>query len=234
MKVYKSIPSLISSGNLVCGAIAIFLSFSNNLEFAVYFILLASVFDFFDGFAARKLNAVSEFGKQLDSLADLISFGFAPTAMIYVFIENNDILPEYFSYLSILLVLFVAFRLAKFNIDESQSTEFKGLASPAMALFIVAVVYPKNFGLLSTQSIFLNKIFIIVSLVILPILMVSNIKLFSLKIQSLSFKNIIWQVALLISGILLLIIFGINGLAYLIILYLALSILKNLITKKTI
>ena len=109
MKIYKSIPSLITSGNLVCGTIAIFLAFSNNLEFAVYFVLIASVFDFFDGFAARKLNAVSEFGKQLDSLADLISFGFAPSAMIYVFIENNEILPKNFSYLSILLVLFAAY-----------------------------------------------------------------------------------------------------------------------------
>lgn len=234
MRIYKAIPSLITSGNLICGAIAIFLAFSNNLEFAVYFVLLASVFDFFDGFAARKLNAVSEFGKQLDSLADLISFGFAPSAMIYVFIENNEILPKNFSYLSILLVLFAAYRLAKFNTDESQATEFKGLATPGMALFIMGIVYPKSLGLISTEQIFLNKIFIIACLIILPVLMVSNIRFFSFKIKKFSFKNIVWQLVLLIFGIILLIIFGINGLTYLIILYLALSILKNLTTKKTI
>ena len=124
--------------------------------------------------------------------------------------------------------------VAKFNTDESQTTEFKGLATPGMALFIMGIVYPKSLGLISTEQIFLNKIFIIACLIILPVLMVSNIRFFSFKIKKFSFKNIVWQLVLLIFGIILLIIFGINGLAYLIILYLALSILKNLTTKKTI
>ncbi len=232
MKVYKALPSLITSGNLVCGVIATYLAFSNNLNLAVYFILLASVFDFLDGFIARQLNAISEFGKQLDSLSDLISFGFAPAAMIFSFIKTNEILPEYLIYLPILIVLFSAYRLAKFNIDDSQTSEFKGLPTPASALFISAIVFQQNFGFISSEIIFTNKYFIILCLVLLPVFMVSNISLFSLKITKFKIKNIIWQLILFISGLILLIIFGINGLAYLIILYIALSFLRNLRIQK--
>ncbi|MDD3740819.1 MAG: CDP-diacylglycerol--serine O-phosphatidyltransferase [Bacteroidales bacterium] len=232
MKIIKSLPSVISSLNLVSGAAATIFAFQGDIETAVYLILFASVCDFFDGFAARLLNAVSEFGKQIDSLADLISFGFAPSAILYNHIISNHILPKEFAFASLLIVVFSALRLAKFNIDTEQKTEFRGLPTPASAILLIAICFPNNFGFINITNLFLNDIFIISIIALLPILLVSRIKLFSLKIHGFDFKNNIWQVLLLISTIIFLIIFGISGLAFSIILYLALSILRQILTKK--
>jgi len=227
MKIIKSLPSVISSLNLTSGAAATIFAFQGDLDTAIYLIIFAAICDFFDGFAARMLNAVSEFGKQIDSLADLISFGFAPTALIYNFILVNHILSIHFAFASLFIVVFSALRLAKFNIDAEQKIEFRGLPTPASAIFIISVCFPYSFGLIDISNLFYNKIFIISTIIILPLLMISRLKLFSLKIVNLDFKNNIWQIVLLLFSIINVIIFGISGLAFSIILYLALSIVKQ-------
>lgn len=234
MKIIKSLPSFISSLNLASGAVATVFAFQGDIVTAVYLILFASVCDFFDGFAARLLNAVSEFGKQIDSLADLISFGFAPSAILYNYIVSNHIMPKQFAFFSLLIVVFSALRLAKFNIDNEQKTEFRGLPTPASAILIIAICFPYSFGFINLTSLFLNNTFIIFVIAILPLLLVSRIKLFSLKIQSFDFNKNVWQVLLLISTIIFLIIFGISGLVFSIILYLALSILRQVLTRKEV
>ncbi|HNQ66765.1 MAG TPA: CDP-diacylglycerol--serine O-phosphatidyltransferase [Bacteroidales bacterium] len=231
MKIIKSLPSVISSLNLTSGAAATIFAFQGDIDTAIYLIIFAAICDFFDGFAARLLNAVSEFGKQIDSLADLISFGFAPTALIYNHIISNHILPKHFAFASLIIVVFSALRLAKFNIDTEQKTEFRGLPTPASAIFIISICCPFVFGLVNLTEAFHNPVFISSTITILPLLMISRIKLFSLKIHGFDLKNYFWQVILLISTIIFLIIFGISGLAFSIILYLALSILRQFLSK---
>jgi CDP-diacylglycerol---serine O-phosphatidyltransferase len=229
MKISKAIPSAITSLNLICGSLATIFALNGEVEIAVYLIIAASIFDFLDGFAARLLKAVSEFGKQLDSLSDLISFGFAPAALLYNHIISNNILPEYFEYSVVAIVLFSALRLAKFNIDPEQSTEFKGLPTPATALFILAVVFPGGKSIVDCSAMFLNQYFIISILVLLPFFMISNIRLLSLKIKSFDIKKHFWHIILLCGTLILLILFGVQGFAFVIVLYLVLSILKRML-----
>lgn len=230
-KIIKAIPSTITSMNLLSGALATIFTLKGDITTAIYFVLLAAVFDFLDGFAAKMLNAISEFGKQLDSLADIVSFGFAPAAMLYYFIEKNDILPQYFSLLPMLIVIFSALRLAKFNIDTEQTTEFKGLPTPASALFIISLCgYCTDNS--SSLADFIKTDYIIVIIIFsICLLMVSNIRLFSLKIRKFSIKENIWQFILIICSIILLITFKILGISLIIILYFSLSILKQKFSK---
>jgi CDP-diacylglycerol---serine O-phosphatidyltransferase len=229
MKIINAIPSAITSLNLICGSLAIFFALNGDVEIAVYLIIAASVFDFLDGFAARLLKAVSEFGKQLDSLSDLISFGFAPAALLYNHIVSGNMLPEYFEYSVVVLVLFSALRLAKFNIDPEQSTEFKGLPTPATALFILAVVFPGGKAFVDCSAIFVSQYFIVAILLLLPYFMISNIRLLSLKIKSFEVKKHFWHIILLCGTLILLILFGVQGLAFVIVFYLALSMIKRLL-----
>ena len=231
-KFIKSIPNAITSMNLLSGTIAATFALKGEINTAIFFVLLSAVFDFLDGFAAKQLRAVSEFGKQLDSLADIVSFGFAPAAMLYFFIENNSILPQYISLLSMLIVVFSALRLAKFNIDTEQSVEFKGLPTPASAMFLISLCgYCENNSGIFVEFI-KNPYIIIILIIIICILMVSNIRLFSLKIRTFNLTENLWQVILIISSIILLIIFKILGISLIIILYFSLSILKQKLSKK--
>lgn len=228
----KSIPSIITSLNLICGALSIIFAFNAEFELSILLVICASIFDFFDGFAARLLKAVSEFGKQLDSLADLISFGLAPTIILYnLFVLKNPEF-EYLAFSTILIVVFSALRLAKFNIDTEQSIEFKGLPTPASALLIISISYYsiENKDIISD---FLTNPYILTAIsVIVSLLMVSNIKMFSLKIKSFKSKEIIWPIILVIGATILLIIFNYLGIGLTIILYLAISIIKQLFINK--
>lgn len=234
MKIIKSIPSIITSLNLLSGSIATILALNGETQAAVYLILLATVFDFFDGFAARLLKAVSEFGKQLDSLADLISFGLAPSALLYYFIESNQILTGYFPYVAMLIVVFSALRLAKFNIDTEQKTEFLGLPTPASALLIISICWYSQDSSNNLLAFFKVDYVIVTTILLISFLMVLPIRLLSLKIKSFKLKEIKWQVLLLSLSLILLIIFKISGIGMSIILYIALSIIKQLVTTKKI
>ncbi|MDD4149146.1 MAG: CDP-diacylglycerol--serine O-phosphatidyltransferase [Bacteroidales bacterium] len=232
MKIRQVIPSVITSLNLISGSVAIIFAFRGDIEVASLLIILASVFDFFDGFAARLLKAVSEFGKQLDSLADLISFGFAPAAIFYnlFLIKNHS--ESFLAFSALLLVVFAALRLAKFNIDSEQKNEFKGLPTPAMALFIISISYfCFNHDTSLAEFLLTPYSFVIISL-ILSLLMVSNIKLMSLKVKTFRLKEIAWQLILILACLVLLIIFKVLGIGLMIILYIALSFLKQIFTIK--
>jgi len=229
--IIKSIPTFITCMNLACGAVATIMALKGETAIAVYLIIAAAVFDFFDGFVARLVNAMSEFGKQIDSLADVISFGFAPSVMLYYLIESNAILPGYFPLIALLIVIFAALRLAKFNIDPEQSVEFRGLPTPAATLFIISICWYCSLYSNSITDFIKNEYVIILIILCISSLMVSRIKLFSLKIKSFNLKSNIWQITLIAGSIILLIIFKILGLAFIIILYLGLSILKQLISK---
>ncbi len=169
------IPNSITSMNLLCGAIAIILAIQGEVRAAGILILMASVFDFFDGFVARKIGAGSEFGKQLDSLADLISFGMAPTAIMYESLRYSlKLFGHFFQQSSLniillstsfLIVLMSAIRLAKFNIDEKQKSSFLGLPTPAFAILVASFPLIKT---LEPDNFLLFKLFSLISGVEFP------------------------------------------------------------------
>ncbi len=186
-RVLKHIPNAITSLNVVCGFFSIIESLNGNFEYAFLFIIIAGILDFMDGFAARLLNAYSEIGKQLDSLADVISFGLAPAMMLYAFLAQHS--DSIIIYAPVFIAIFSALRLAKFNVDENQKDNFIGLATPACALFAGSLItiltnYP------NIQNVFTENIYIIPAIsLLLSYLLVSNIPMFSFKIKSIKFKE---------------------------------------------
>lgn len=133
----KHIPNLITLGNLFCGTIATIFAVQANYEFAALFVVFGIVFDFFDGFAARLLNVSGELGKQLDSLADMVTSGVVPGIIMYHLLDNDSSEVSALKYIGLLLTLGACYRLAKFNIDTRQSDSFIGLPTPAMCLFVI-------------------------------------------------------------------------------------------------
>jgi len=138
--IKKHIPNSITCLNLFSGCVAVFLAFKGNYEGAIIAILLAAVFDFFDGFAARLLKAYSPMGKELDSLADMVSFGVAPGAIVFSLLSETNVC-EWLPFLAFLIPVFSGLRLAKFNIDERQTTSFIGLPTPANAIFWAGLAF---------------------------------------------------------------------------------------------
>ena len=139
--IKKHIPNTITCLNLISGCIATYWAFMGDYEMALLFIVIGAVFDFFDGMVARLLHVSSPIGKELDSLADDITFGFAPSAIVYEYLRpETELLP----FIVFIMAAFSALRLAKFNLDERQALGFIGLPTPANALFwgslIVALV----------------------------------------------------------------------------------------------
>ncbi len=183
MKIIKHIPNAITSMNVLCGVFGVIAAFSRNYEIAFYFMLAGAVCDFFDGLAARVLNAYSLMGKELDSLADLITFGLLPSIMMYQTMQEYH--PgQWYSYVPLIIVIFSALRLAKFNVDERQSENFIGLATPACAMLcgsfaVICKIDIMNIAGPVTQSTWI----ILVASVLLSLLLVSEIPMFSMKFK---------------------------------------------------
>jgi CDP-diacylglycerol--serine O-phosphatidyltransferase len=184
MKVLRHLPNALTCGNLLCGCLGILmLPQYPRLEVAAYFVWAACLFDFFDGFAARILKVSSPIGKELDSLADMVSFGILPALVMYSLINSVAPYPAY-AYLAFSLAVFSAVRLAKFNLDENQKNTFSGLPTPANGLFITSLVFlPAPANDLTTNSLLLILITLVFSW-----LLVAPIKLFALK-----FRNFTWE-----------------------------------------
>jgi len=232
MQFKKNIPNAITSLNLVSGCIGIMLVFRGSVELGSIFVIVAAVFDFMDGMAARLLHVHSEIGKELDSLADLVSFGVLPGALVYVMLEQSSF-PSWVVWFALIIPVLSAIRLAKFNLDTRQTESFLGLPVPANAIFWVGVTYINSRLLTSgvnefLQSIFNQPLIIIILTVVLSLLLVSELPLFSLK-----FKNLKWgnnQTRLIFIGLalILFIVLGVSSLPMIIVLYILISILVNL------
>ncbi|MEI7594373.1 MAG: CDP-diacylglycerol--serine O-phosphatidyltransferase [Bacteroidota bacterium] len=230
-KIKNSIPNTITSLNLSSGVIAIILASDNKLEYAGLFIIIGAIFDFFDGFAARLLNAKSPIGKDLDSLADVVTFGVAPAFILvqmfvkFDFCQNLVFNRPLVSYLPILFAVFSALRLAKFNIDTRQTENFIGLATPAASLFIAGIAM-LNWGDVSNpvSQFLINPVFLIVALLALCFLMVSEIPLFSLKIKNISWKDNYYRYVLLLLSVALLSILQFMAIPLIIVVYIIISL----------
>ena len=212
----RHLPNFLTCCNLICGCLGlIFLWEDPHIETA-FFVWAACLFDFFDGFAARMLKVSSPIGKELDSMADMVTFGALPSLFMFKMLQYESPL-EYLPYVALLIAVCSALRLAIFNIDETQSDSFKGLPTPANALFIT--------GLPFLDYPFFNFVFnpfvLVVITVVFSLLLVSRFELFALK-----FKNFTWadnkvRFTFLMLSVLLLAVFQFAAVPLIIILYLA-------------
>jgi CDP-diacylglycerol--serine O-phosphatidyltransferase len=238
----KHIPNFITSLNLVSGFIAIILIANGDIITASWFILAAMIFDFLDGFSARLLKAYSPVGKELDSLADVVSFGVAPGLLIYHLLnkamslnspagtDSNILITSLVMIIPAIMPVCGAIRLAIFNLDSTQSTSFKGLPIPANALAVISIVIAGNYSHSPIIG-FLNNspLFLILFTITLSILMVTRLKLFSLKVTNLKLKGN--EGRYILAGLILidLLIFGSAGIPLIIPLYIISSAISLLL-----
>lgn len=217
----KHIPNIITCLNLIVGVLGCISIIKGDLWNAFYFVGLAALFDFLDGFAARMLGVKSEIGKELDSLADMVSFGLLPALYMYGSIMQLGVSP--LAYFGILIAPFSAIRLAKFNLDTRQTDQFLGLPTPANALFITSLVFfPYE----------LNIWWLIAITSISCLLLVSEIPMIALKFSSFTIKNNLLKYLLVGLCVVYIALFGLNGIVYIIPTYLILSFFGNFISKK--
>lgn len=236
--IKKQIPNSITALNLLSGIFAIIATFEGALLWAGFFIALGAFFDFFDGLAARLLNVKSDMGKEMDSLADLVSFGVAPGFIVYQLMLQSENLPLWIlfdyntaAFLAFLVPVLAAFRLAKFNIDTRQTDSFIGLPSPANALFfgslpfILSATY--SIDLPVFQNWIANYWFLLGLVVLISVLMVAELPLFALKFSNLSWHDNVFRFVFLSISLGLLIFLQFAAFPIIILLYIALSIIQN-------
>ena len=219
-----NIPNIITCLNLISGCIATYWAFQGDYRMALLFIVIGAVFDFFDGMVARLLHVSSPIGKELDSLADDITFGFAPSAIIFSYLSplTSDIFPQ-MPYLAFILAAFSALRLAKFNLDERQALGFIGLPTPANALFWGALIG----GLHGYEITFEGMEWcIIAGVFISSYLLISEIPMFALKFKTWGWKGNEIKYIFLLTCIPMLFM-GIFGLAAIIAWYVILSVINS-------
>jgi len=226
--IRKNIPNFITCLNVVSGSLAVLFAVKGELTVSVIFIIAATIFDFLDGMTARLLKAYSPMGKELDSLADMISFGLAPGALMMVMMEYSlfgmNVRAESFSALSIweiscisaslLIPVFSSLRLAKFNIDTRQTDSFIGLPTPANALFIAALALISEHGKYEALDAFiLQPVVLLLITVIMSLLLVSELPMFSLKLKNLSWATNKVRFIFLAISVALIFAFNIYGIA---------------------
>ena len=241
INIKKYIPNTITSLNLLSGCISITLAFEGYLLFAVYMIFLAAVFDFFDGMSARLLNAYSVVGKELDSLADMVSFGVAPSVIVFHMmkislfqtvdlpsIENLSLSEILFLLTPFLIAVFSGLRLAKFNVDERQTDSFIGIPTPANAIFFISIYL---ISIIVTDDFILeflkNKIFLTIVIILFSILLIAEFPMFSLKLKNLSWRGNKIRYIFIVLSVLLLILLHTIAIPVVIILYILLSAINN-------
>ena len=228
--ITRNIPNSITCCNLISGCIAIAFAYEGKQEWALAFIIIGAVFDFFDGMVARLLHVSSPIGKELDSLADDITFGAAPAMMVFTFLHQLpypnwlDSAREYLPYVAFLIAAFSALRLAKFNLDERQATSFIGLPTPANALFWGSLIVGGGTRLIHIPYA-LPVVLVLIALSCW--MLVAEIPLFALKFKQWGWKGNETKYIFLITCIPLIVWLGMSSLAVIITWYVILSIYDN-------
>jgi len=216
----RHIPNALTCANLLSGCIGVVFAFKGDLGTAAYAVLFSGIFDFFDGFAARWLNVKSPIGKELDSLADMVSFGFLPGVVMFQLLSQSDFSSPYVPYIGFIITVFSALRLAKFNIDTRQTEDFIGLNTPMNTLFIVSLPFIQR-----DYPALINSTLVLVSLtMVMSFLLVSEIKIFSLKFGTTDWmQNKIKFIFLILSAVLIALL-KFAAIPIVLILYISLSI----------
>ncbi|MCC8089789.1 MAG: CDP-diacylglycerol--serine O-phosphatidyltransferase [Rikenellaceae bacterium] len=223
-----SIPNIITSLNLMSGCISIVFAFKGDFLWSFLMIIIAAGFDFFDGLTARALKQYSEIGKQLDSLADIVSFGAAPSFTVYCYLSHYDIGTGPVVYTVFILTAFSALRLAKFNLDTRQSEEFIGLPTPANAIFFSSLIFTASSGRYGfVNALTDNFITIFILVIIFSLLLISEIRMFSLKFKDLSIRNNFLRYAFVIFSVSTVLLWDITAIPVIILAYIITSAAKN-------
>ncbi len=224
MTLRQSIPNLLTCGNVITGTLGIVNVFSGNLQATIYYVLIAGVFDFLDGFAARTLKVHSAMGKELDSLADMVSFSVLPALFLYQYLLVGGF--EVSPYIALLIAPFSAWRLAKFNIDDRQSDKFIGLPTPANAILITAFGLAPHFEITEVGwlAIALGSCF----------LLVSSLELIALKFKDTRFSENWMRYLVIVISIAILLIWRTDGLVFVIPVYILISLIANFAGRKSV
>ena len=240
----KHIPNILTLGNLFCGTVATIYAVQGNFEIAGILVVLGIFFDFFDGFAARILNVSGELGKQLDSLADMVTSGVVPGIIMFKLLatspnldtlENAPIDTNWMNFnfapiqfFALLLTIGACYRLAKFNIDTRQSESFIGLPTPAMSLFIISLPLIQEYSTIEPiQNLVSNHYFLILVIVLLTYLMNAELPLFSLKFKEYSIKNNFIKYLFLLISLVMLLTLQFVSIPLIIAFYVCLSVVSN-------
>ena len=225
----KHIPNSITCLNLISGCIATYWAFQGDAQLALLFIVIGAVFDFFDGMVARLLHVSSPIGKELDSLADDITFGFAPSAIVFNFlVPLTTHLSPIIPYLAFIMAAFSALRLAKFNLDERQTLGFIGLPTPANALFWGSLLVGMGEEIATRPD---AGCLILAGVLISSYLLVSEIPMFALKFKSWGWQGNEVKYIFLLTCIPLLLLLEVSGLAAIIAWYVILSVANTQLAK---
>lgn len=228
--ITRQIPNAFTCCNALSGCIACVMAFKGNYSLAITFIIIGAVFDFFDGMLARLFHVSGPMGKELDSLADDITFGMAPSVIVFSLFHEVHYptflqpIAGYIPYTAFLIAVFSVLRLAKFNIDPRQSTSFIGLPTPANALFWGSLAVGAHSFLISESF---NALYLLIMVVIMSGLLVSEVPMFSLKFKSLAWNQNKVSYIFLLVCLPLLVIFRISGFAAIIVWYILLSLLTK-------
>lgn len=244
MNIKKHIPNFLTLLNLFCGCIAIVFVSHRCFDYAFFFVCLGIFFDFFDGFLARKFGVAGPLGVQLDSLADMVTSGVVPGYVMYQMLPSIEMVKEgsvttcfpmynelpfaLLPYLGFIITLGACYRLANFNIDTRQSDSFIGLPTPANTLFIASLPF------LSGEFFhWIHNQWVLLAITLLSAyVMNAEIPLFSLKIKDFSFQKYKLQIGFLIASVLMLIFLQVTAVPLIILLYVLLSVLNNILSKK--
>lgn len=233
-KIVASIPNTITCLSLVCGSVAIIMSFRcmeqigslAGWQWACVFMGFSAVFDFLDGAAARALKAYSKIGAELDSLSDLVAFGVAPAMMMFNLMQYHSVAsghPElqWLSWSALLVPVFGALRLARFNVEDVGTTTFRGLPIPSACIFLIGVA-----GWIATYG-YPGSAVVAVLILLTSLALVAKFKMFSLKFKNFDFQQNFRRYVLIICAVAFVLIYGLSGLAWTIIFYLLLSVLSK-------
>lgn len=245
MNIKKHIPNFLTCCNLICGCIGIIICFQDkgfmsgeydyqNLTDASLLIFLACAFDFFDGFSARLLKVSSPIGKELDSLADAVTFGVLPGIIIYQLLrkalphQNIPLLDIHPAFIALLIPVFSALRLAKFNIDTRQSDSFIGVPTPTNALLVASFpLILAGSGFPTIKEVVANPYFLIGYAIVMSYLLIAELPLLALKFKNFKWENNRMKYILLISSVVLFVLFNWAGIPMIIFLYILLSVIEN-------
>ena len=238
MNIKKHIPNLLTLGNLFSGTLATIFAVEGKFIESALFVIIGIFFDFLDGFAARLLNVSGELGKQLDSIADMVTSGVVPGIIMFFLIRDKQIgvedfsdefiIPSYLPYIGLILTLGACYRLAKFNIDTRQTDSFIGLPTPAMSLFVISLPLIQEFSDIEiSQNLISNNYFLVTVTLVLTFLMNAEIPLFSLKFKDYSFKNNLIKYLFLLASLLMIVFLQYLSIPLIIVLYVVLSLISN-------
>ena len=231
MKVrYFTIPNLLTLSNLFCGALAVVSALEGDLVRVFWLVMLSAVCDFLDGFAARLLNQYSALGVQLDSLADMVSFGLVPSMVSFSILRTLEFGGECgaWCYVAFIVVLFSALRLARFNIDESQHEEFLGLPTPACSIFFVATGWMFDKGLLPN----IDAVWYAVSAVVMATLLIVPVRMFSFKFKSFGWRGNELRFMFVILAVVAFAIWQVKVVPTVIVAYILISLVRHLLAKR--